>query len=246
MSSIGKVTASLVSGTNENISSLGNFNVDFSLIKVEAPKEYHGLKAALSHRRVEDAEQGSLHRTARKLGALFEQIVPPIKTLIEVYGQRVSEYDSLGLFSNATLTNTIDMIQQEELSWSLIAGNEAAGLFSVQIAHSKSFLRYSEVVGYLRSGSAHHASVMHYIKGGKSMSESRRNLSTIDTFFDRDSDRNRDQDREKDTMKKSLEKLRQATMIYEKLTNATVSIAVLQQPLYEAKWTHKTGSDSKD
>lgn len=91
MSAIGRFAASLVSGTNENTFALANFNLDFSLVKVEAPIEYQGLRSALSKRRVEDAEQGQLHRTARRLGALFEQILPPIKTLAEVYGKRVSE-----------------------------------------------------------------------------------------------------------------------------------------------------------
>ena len=91
MSAIGRLAASLVSGTNENTFALANFNLDFSLIKVEAPIEYQGLRSALSKRRVEDAEQGQSHRTARRLGALFEQILPPIKKLAEVYGKRVSE-----------------------------------------------------------------------------------------------------------------------------------------------------------
>lgn len=91
MSAIGRFAASLVSGTNENNFALANFNLDFSLVKVEAPIEYQGLRSALSKRRVEDAEQGQLHRTARRLGALFEQILPPIKKLAEVYGKRVSQ-----------------------------------------------------------------------------------------------------------------------------------------------------------
>lgn len=44
---------------------------------------------------MENAEDGPLHRTARKLGALFEQILPPIKTLIKAYGVRVSEISSV-------------------------------------------------------------------------------------------------------------------------------------------------------
>ena len=70
---------------------LVNFNMDFTLVKVEAPIEFQGLRSVLSQRRVENAEQGPLHRTARKLGALFERILPPIKTLAEAYGKRVSE-----------------------------------------------------------------------------------------------------------------------------------------------------------
>lgn len=95
MSSIGRITPSLVSGTVENTLALANFNFDFTLVKVEVPPEYQGLRNALSKRRVENAEQGPLHRTARKLGALFEQIIPPIKTLIKAYGIRVSEISRL-------------------------------------------------------------------------------------------------------------------------------------------------------
>ena len=91
MTAIGKFAASVVSATNENTVGLANFNIDFSLVKIEAPVEYQGLRSALSSRRVENAEQGQLHRTARRLGALFEQILPPIKTLAEAYGRRASE-----------------------------------------------------------------------------------------------------------------------------------------------------------
>ena len=91
MTAIGKFAASVVSATNENTIGLANFNIDFSLVKIEAPVEYQGLRSALSSRRIENAEQGQVHRTARRLGALFEQILPPIKTLAEAYGRRASE-----------------------------------------------------------------------------------------------------------------------------------------------------------
>lgn len=86
---------SIVSGTVENTLALAHLNFDFTLVKVEVPQEYQGLRNALSKRRVENAEEGPLHRTARKLGALIEQILPPIKTLIKAYGIRVSEISSL-------------------------------------------------------------------------------------------------------------------------------------------------------
>ncbi|KAL8979164.1 MAG: hypothetical protein Q9205_005436 [Flavoplaca limonia] len=91
MSAIGRVTASALAATNENTFGLANFNIDFSLVKVEAPIEYGGLRSALSRHRVENAEQGPQHRTARRLGALFEQILPPIKKLAEAYGRRSSQ-----------------------------------------------------------------------------------------------------------------------------------------------------------
>ncbi|PQE24524.1 hypothetical protein CJF32_00007547 [Rutstroemia sp. NJR-2017a WRK4] len=91
MSSIGRLAMSLISGSNENTLTLANLNFNFSLYKVEAPKEYLGLGNALSHSRRESAESGSSHRTARKLGALFEQLVPKTEELIRAYGTRVSE-----------------------------------------------------------------------------------------------------------------------------------------------------------
>ena len=58
--------------------------------------EYRGLRNALSRRRVGNAEQGPVHRTARRLGALFESIIPSIKTLAEAYGRRASEIAGAG------------------------------------------------------------------------------------------------------------------------------------------------------
>ncbi|PQE17678.1 hypothetical protein CJF31_00005357 [Rutstroemia sp. NJR-2017a BVV2] len=91
MSSIGRLAMSMISGSNENTLTLANLNFNFSLYKVEAPKEYLGLGNALSHSRRESAESGSSHRTARKLGALFEQLVPKTEELFKAYGTRVSE-----------------------------------------------------------------------------------------------------------------------------------------------------------
>jgi hypothetical protein len=84
-------SGALMSAVNQNNIALANISFEFPLIKIEAAKEYHGLGMALSPRRRENAEAGSLHRTARKLGSLFEQLIPPISVLAEAYGQRVSE-----------------------------------------------------------------------------------------------------------------------------------------------------------
>lgn len=89
MSALGSISNSLVSAVNEN--SLASLKFDFSLMKVEAPEEYVGLGAALSGRRRTEAEDGSHHQTARRLGALFEQLVPSTPHLIKVYGLRSSE-----------------------------------------------------------------------------------------------------------------------------------------------------------
>lgn len=94
MSSIGKITSSLLSLPAELTVAAANLNFDFSLVKVEAPKEFHGVRNALSQIRREQAESGLPHITARKLGALFEPLVPPIPNLLSAYGQRVSEISS--------------------------------------------------------------------------------------------------------------------------------------------------------
>ena len=88
--SIGRFSTSLVSGVNENSLSLANLSLDLSLIKLEAPKEYTGLGAALSSRRRSQAEEGNAHKTARRLGALFEQILPSTPELIKAYGLRAT------------------------------------------------------------------------------------------------------------------------------------------------------------
>ena len=48
MNSISKLSAAVLSVPNELTVAAANFNLDFSLIKVEAPKEFHGLRDALS------------------------------------------------------------------------------------------------------------------------------------------------------------------------------------------------------
>jgi hypothetical protein len=48
MWSIGKSTNALTSVSNEITVTAANFNIDFTLMKVEAPQEYQDLGAALS------------------------------------------------------------------------------------------------------------------------------------------------------------------------------------------------------
>lgn len=126
MAQIGRVTNSLFSGVAEATLALANANFDFSLIKVRphlfhptgtdrseinAPVEFEGVKKTLSTLRRDVAESGSTHITARKLGAIFEAVVPPTPKLYEAYGCRASEicqqYDQdermlkrTGLFAN--------------------------------------------------------------------------------------------------------------------------------------------------
>ena len=61
------------------------------MIKLEAPAEYAGFGKALSQRRRNDAEGGVHHKTARRLAALFEQLIPSTPKLITAYGLRSSE-----------------------------------------------------------------------------------------------------------------------------------------------------------
>ena len=91
MAGLGKMAASIISATNENTLALGSFKLDFSLFKYEAPVEFSGLGAALSTRRRADAEDGLHHKTARRLAALFEQLIPSTPKLIAAYGLRSSE-----------------------------------------------------------------------------------------------------------------------------------------------------------
>ena len=73
---------------------LANLNFDFSLYKVVAPIEYQPLGEALSKGRRDNAEDGSQHVTARKLGALFEHDLPSTPSLFKAYGTRVSQISS--------------------------------------------------------------------------------------------------------------------------------------------------------
>lgn len=91
MASISKFSTALLSVPNEITVAAANFNLNFSLMKVEAPPEFHGLRDALSQARRREAEEGTQHVTARCLGALFEAIIPPIPHLTTSYGKRVSE-----------------------------------------------------------------------------------------------------------------------------------------------------------
>ena len=96
MSWLGKLTANFFSAANENNLALAHLKFDWSLVKVEAPREYSGFGEALSSRRRVDAEDGLNHRTARRLGALFEQLIPDTPLLIKAYGIRATEIAQTG------------------------------------------------------------------------------------------------------------------------------------------------------
>ncbi|KAJ5785187.1 uncharacterized protein N7503_010399 [Penicillium pulvis] len=90
MASIGRIAASALTGSFEQTVALANLNFDFTLIKVDAPHEFAGVGSQLSSNRRNDAETGSSHVLARKLGALFRDIIPPTPELVKAYGTRAS------------------------------------------------------------------------------------------------------------------------------------------------------------
>ena len=91
MTSINQLIPSLGYAGLEIAPALAKLNFDFTLYKVEAPKEYEPVGNALSTCRKENAEEGQLHITARRLGALFEALVPQTPQLLAAYGLRSSE-----------------------------------------------------------------------------------------------------------------------------------------------------------
>ncbi|KAF3142514.1 hypothetical protein TWF594_005413 [Orbilia oligospora] len=88
---ISKIQTALASITQETTLALFNLNLDCSLVKVDAPAEYPPFGNALTKFRRNQAEVGSAHRVARKLGMLFEDIVPQTPELIKAYGIRATE-----------------------------------------------------------------------------------------------------------------------------------------------------------
>jgi hypothetical protein len=91
MASFGKLTSSLVSLNNENTFALLNVNADFSLIRCDPAREYAPVGLALTSTRRKEAEGGSIHATACKLGFLFHEMLPDTPKLLEAYGTRTSE-----------------------------------------------------------------------------------------------------------------------------------------------------------
>jgi hypothetical protein len=89
--SLGKVWNSLTAASIENSLSLVQVNFDFTIQKTVAPLEYRPVGQALSDNRRLNAENGTAHRTARKLGWLFGQLIPNTPELLKAYGRRVCE-----------------------------------------------------------------------------------------------------------------------------------------------------------
>ena len=91
MASLGRMVNALAVAHNENTLALVNSNFDFSLCRYDAPPEFRALGANISDQRREAAEVGPPYRTAQRLRALFDGVLPPIPELSRAYGQRVSE-----------------------------------------------------------------------------------------------------------------------------------------------------------
>ncbi|VUC33324.1 unnamed protein product [Clonostachys rosea] len=89
--SLGRLQAALAAATNEVTVAAANINFDFTLVKYEAPKEFKPLGELLTSRRKNEAENGRSHITARRLGALFDNVCPDTPNLIKAYGTRVAE-----------------------------------------------------------------------------------------------------------------------------------------------------------
>ena len=91
MASFGKLSNSIISATNENSLSLVNVKADFSLIRCDPAREYVPVSLALTNTRRREAESGSMHATACRLGFLFNEMLPDTPTIIKAYGSRTSE-----------------------------------------------------------------------------------------------------------------------------------------------------------
>ena len=91
MSAVSKLQAAFVSASQETTLALANLNADFSLVKIEPRLEYRDIGGALSSRRRAAGEAGSIRVTARRLGSLFQSLVPDVSNLLAAYGKRASE-----------------------------------------------------------------------------------------------------------------------------------------------------------
>ncbi|RSL77691.1 hypothetical protein CEP51_008839 [Fusarium floridanum] len=91
MASLSNINASLLSAKNENTVALVNINLDVSWYRGTPPVEFLPVGSALAPWRKTEAEDGELHKTACRLGFLFNELVPETPNLIRCYGTRASE-----------------------------------------------------------------------------------------------------------------------------------------------------------
>ncbi|GFF42665.1 hypothetical protein IFM61606_07758 [Aspergillus udagawae] len=89
--SIQRIAAAAVHAVGEVNLALAHLNFDFSLVKYEVPTELQPIGQHLSKARKQSAEEGSFHILARRLGVLFQDVLPEVPALLEAYGTRVTE-----------------------------------------------------------------------------------------------------------------------------------------------------------
>lgn len=94
MLSLSKLTPSVFAATQKNNAAVIAFNIDFAVFKQEASAEYRPLRKSLAPYRRKAAEDGELHFTARRLWALFQQVLPDTSNLYKAYGVRASDIAS--------------------------------------------------------------------------------------------------------------------------------------------------------
>ncbi|KAI2462746.1 hypothetical protein F4781DRAFT_184384 [Annulohypoxylon bovei var. microspora] len=99
MASIGQFNAAAASLRAEATNALVNVNLEFNLFTkriIEPPREYAEIGQHLAPERLREAQEGTRHTIARKLGLLFKDsgILPSTPELIKAYGLRASEIAS--------------------------------------------------------------------------------------------------------------------------------------------------------
>lgn len=93
MTSSGNINASAIAARNDATVALANFNFELSLFthKIAPPREFEEIGRHLSASRLKEAQDGTRHSIARKLGILFKSVIPSTPELIKAYGTRASE-----------------------------------------------------------------------------------------------------------------------------------------------------------
>jgi hypothetical protein len=93
MASIGYISTAVATARADTTLALANFNFEINLFtkRVNPPVEYSGVGQHLAKSRLQEAQDGAQHTTARRLGLLFKNILPSTPGLIRAYGTRASE-----------------------------------------------------------------------------------------------------------------------------------------------------------
>ncbi|KAJ0156320.1 hypothetical protein CTA2_12790 [Colletotrichum tanaceti] len=91
MANFANFSNSLVSNGNEFSPALVHVNLDISLFRCSPAVEFLRVGSALTPWRKKEAEDGNLHKTACRLGFLFDEILPDTPELLKAFGTRASE-----------------------------------------------------------------------------------------------------------------------------------------------------------